>query len=156
MNSPLLKRPAVILATWFGCGKFPKAPGTAGTLGAIPLVWALSLLGPLPYMLATLVFTIFAIFVAHVYEAESGEHDASEVVIDEVAGFLVTMTWVPFSWTYVLAGFLLFRFFDILKPFPISYIDRKVGGGVGVVADDLLAGILANVILQFLWQKGWL
>jgi phosphatidylglycerophosphatase A len=148
------KKLVSVLATWFGCGKAPWAPGTFGTLGAIPLVWFFSLRGPLPYMLATLVFTIGAIFVAHFHEAATGEHDASEVVIDEVAGLLVTMTWVPFSWIYVALGFLLFRFFDILKPFPISYVDRKVGGGVGAVGDDLLAGILSNIILQALLQYG--
>lgn len=139
-------------ATWFGCGKAPFAPGTIGTLGALPLVWAFSYLQPLHYMLGTVIFSIAAIFVAHFHELMSGEHDASEVVIDEVAGFLVTMTWVPFHWIYVLAGFLLFRFFDVLKPFPISYMDRKIKGGVGIVADDLVAGILSNIIMQAIMQ----
>ena len=151
-----IQQVATVLATWFGLGKIPKAPGTYGTLGAIPLVWVFSLAGPIPYMLATLFFTLFAIFVAHIYEMGSGQHDDQEVVIDEVAGFLVTMTWVPFQWPYVVAGFLLFRLFDIWKPFPISYVDQKVGGGIGCVGDDLLAGIVANVILQFALQKGFL
>ncbi len=145
-----------ILASWFGCGRAPKAPGTFGTLGAIPVVVGFSLLGPMFYLLATLIFTIFAIFVAHFYEILTGRHDDKEVVIDEVAGFLVTMAWTPLTWTYLLLGFLLFRFFDILKPYPISYVDRKVGGGIGCVGDDLLAGILSNIILQLVLQNGWL
>lgn len=146
----------MIFATWFGCGKAPKAPGTFGTLGALPLAWALSLLAPLPYMLMTIVFSIFAIFVSHLHEISSGTHDASEVVIDEVAGFLVTMTWVPFNWKFVLCGFVLFRLFDVVKPFPISYMDRNIKGGIGIVADDLVAGILSNIILQLLLQRGFL
>jgi phosphatidylglycerophosphatase A len=145
-----------ILATWFGCGKAPKAPGTFGSLGAIPLVFALSYLPPIPYMLITVIFSIFAIFVAQFYEAQTGIHDDKSVVIDEVAGMLVTMAWVPFTWTYVVLGFLLFRLFDVLKPFPISYVDKKVGGGIGCVGDDLLAGILSNIILQVIMEKHWL
>jgi phosphatidylglycerophosphatase A len=145
-----------ILATWFGCGKAPKAPGTFGSLGAIPLVFALSFLPPIPYMLVTMIFTIAAIFVAQLYEGITGKHDDKEVVIDEVAGMLVTMAWVPFTWPYVILGFLLFRFFDVLKPFPISYVDKKVGGGIGCVGDDLIAGILSNIILQVILEKHWL
>jgi phosphatidylglycerophosphatase A len=145
-----------ILATWFGCGKAPKAPGTFGTLGAIPLAFALSFVGPLPYMLVTLIFSVGAIFVAQLYEGISGRHDDKEVVIDEVAGFLVTMAWVPFTWKYAVAGFLLFRLFDVWKPFPISYVDQKVKGGVGCVGDDLIAGILSNIILQVLLDQRWL
>jgi len=145
-----------ILATWFGCGKAKKAPGTFGTLGAIPLVYAFSLAGPINYLMLTFVFTIAAIFVAHFQEAATGVHDSKQVVIDEVAGFLVTMAWTPFRWPYILIGFVLFRFFDILKPYPISYIDKKVGGGIGCVGDDLLAGILSNIILQVILQQGWI
>ncbi len=152
----LEERATIILATWFGCGKVPRIPGTVGTLGAVPLLFLFSFFAPLQYMLATLVFTVLAIFVSHLHESFSGKHDSQEIVIDEVAGLLVTMTWVPFTWPYVVAGFLLFRFFDMLKPWPISYLDKRVGGGVGTVADDLLAGILSNIILQVIMQKGWL
>jgi phosphatidylglycerophosphatase A len=145
-----------IFATWFGCGKAPKAPGTFGTLGAIPLVWAFTLAGPINYLLLSMIFTVVAIFVAHLQELQSGRHDDKSVVIDEVAGLLVTMAWVPFSWTYVILGFALFRLFDIWKPFPISYIDKKIGGGVGCVGDDLVAGILGNIILQVILKQGWI
>jgi phosphatidylglycerophosphatase A len=138
------------LGTWFGCGQSRRAPGTVGTIGALPLVWLIALAGEFPYMGFTLAFAAVSILIAQKFEDDFGEgrHDLPEFVMDEVAGFLVTMAMVPFTWTYVLAGFLLFRLLDILKPYPISWFDRKVPGGVGVVADDLLAGIVANVILQ--------
>lgn len=145
-----------LVSTWFGCGRSPYVPGTVGTLGAIPLVWAFARMGEMRYMLATVTFTIVSIFIAQMYEdLIATEHDASEFVLDEVAGFLVTMTWVPFTWPFVLAGFAIFRVLDILKPFPISFIDKKVPGGVGAMADDLLAGIIANIILQVAIQSGW-
>jgi phosphatidylglycerophosphatase A len=138
------------LAIWFGCGLSPKAPGTVGTLGAIPLFYLLAGVGPMAYTAATGVFTVFTVFVAHFYESGSKDHDPQEFVMDEVAGFLVTMALVPFTWKAVLAGFVLFRLFDIWKPFPISWIDRNIKGGVGTVADDIAAGVAANVVLQAL------
>lgn len=154
----LHQRSLKLLATWFGCGYAPKAPGTAGTLGAIPLVYLFSSFSELKYLSVTICFAGFSILVAHLYETiiAPDTHDASELVIDEVAGFLVTMALVPFTVKWVIAGFVIFRIFDMLKPFPISYIDKKVLGGVGAVADDLLAGILSNIVLQVLLQKGWL
>ena len=142
------------LATWFGCGHSPLMPGTVGTLGAFPLVWFFYGLGEMAYLAATLLFCVFAILVAHLYEMEiAGVHDTPELVIDEVAGFLVTMAMVPLHWNWLLLGFLLFRFFDILKPFPISWVDRRVLGGVGAVADDLVAGILSSLVLQLVVQN---
>ena len=151
--SPLHLRSLTLLARWFGCGLFPKTPGTIGTLGAIPLVWAFARLGPMNYLYATFAIVVFSIVVAHIYETEVATGpDAPELVIDEVAGFLVTMAWVPFTWPWVLMSFMLFRFFDMLKPFPISWIDRRVEGGLGAVADDLAAGVICNIILQYLLQ----
>lgn len=136
--------------TWFGCGCAPKAPGTFGTVGALPLVWLASLMGDFPYMGFTLVFSAASILIAQKFEDDfgGGRHDLPEFVMDEVAGFLVTMAMVPFTWSFVLMGFVLFRLLDALKPYPISWFDRKVPGGVGVVADDLVAGIAANILLQ--------
>jgi phosphatidylglycerophosphatase A len=153
LNSSIRKT-VVLLSTWFGCGYLPKVPGTFGTLGAIPLVWLFQQTGETRYLLFTLAFTVVSIYVAQLYEdTVATEHDPSEFVLDEVAGFLVTMTWVPFTWQWVLAGFVLFRILDMVKPFPISWIDRRIPGGVGAMADDLVAGILANIILQFLLQR---
>lgn len=137
------------LARWFGLGLMPFAPGTFGTVGAIPLAIALCLLGPLPYMIGTLVFIVAAVFVAQAYEIFHGEHDPSQIVIDEVAGFLVAMTWVPPTWINILAAFVLFRILDIFKPFPINHIDRRMKGGLGTVMDDVAAGLVVNVLLQF-------
>lgn len=146
-----------ILATWFGCGLAPRGPGTVGTVGAIPLVVLFAYFGEKPYMIATFAFVVFSIFVAHLYEIEHpGDHDRSEVVIDEVAGFLITMTWLPMTPLWFALGFVAFRIFDVIKPWPISWVDAKILGGVGVVADDLVAGILSNIILQTVLQLGWL
>ncbi len=146
----------MIFVTWFGCGKSPVAPGTVGTLGALPLVWLVAQLNPLGGMIFIFTFTVAAMLLAHMHELMTGAHDPGEVVVDEVVGFLITMLWIPFHWPNVLAAFVIFRILDILKPFPISYIDRKVKGGVGAVGDDLLAGIIGNVILHALLQNGWL
>ncbi len=145
------------LATVGGVGKAPKAPGTFGTLPALPLVLALSFLGEVLWMLATLVLVMLAVIVASLYEKQTLRHDAKEVVIDEVAGFAVAMLWLPITWQSFLAAFVLFRFFDVVKPPPIRQVDKKVPGGLGVVADDVLAGVFSNLILQWVyWNTGWL
>lgn len=145
------------LATFFGVGFFPKGPGTAGTVATIPLVLLLSWAGPLVYMGFVLLLLPLSIIAAQVYEDDKGGHDHKEIVIDEVLGFMVTMTWLPITWKAMLAGFLLFRVLDIFKPFPIGYLDRKIPGGLGVVLDDLAAGIIASVILQYIYQHtSWL
>ena len=144
-----------ILATWFGCGLVPRAPGTVGTLGAVPLFLWLNTWPPFLYMAAVIIFVLLAIFVAQIYEVEA-DHDASEFVMDEVAGFLLTMTWIPLSALSLLFGFALFRLFDIVKPWPISFVDRKMGGGAGTVCDDVLAGLAANFVLQVLLGQGLL
>lgn len=132
--------PWVILAAWGPCGYAPVAPGTVGTLGAIPLYLALSRLPPAAYVLATAALTAVAVVAA----ARAGTYwqvvDASPIVIDEVVGYLVTLMLVPFSWKAVAAGFVLFRIFDVLKPWPASAFDR-VKSGFGVVMDDVAAGV---------------
>lgn len=145
------------IATVFGVGRIPKAPGTWGSLVTLPLVLGLMWLGPLVYMAATLAMAIVAIIAAEQYEQQSEKHDSKEIVIDEVAGMLVTMTMLPMTWQSFVIGFILFRLLDIFKPFPISYFDRKVPGGFGVVLDDLVAGMIANGILQLmLYHTVWL
>ncbi|MGE0763566.1 MAG: phosphatidylglycerophosphatase A [Bdellovibrionales bacterium] len=144
-------------ATWFGLGRLKPAPGTWGTLGAAPLVLVFVALGPYAYLAMTVGFAAVAMLVAHLYEQTHEGHDRSEVVIDEVAGFLVTMAWLPMTWQSWLLGFALFRVLDALKPPPISWVDRRIPGGVGVVADDLVAGVLANFILQMIYANtAWL
>lgn len=140
-------------ATWFGLGRLPHAPGTLGTLGAVPVVVVFYLFGHWSYLVAVALFSYFAIEVAEGYEKKYQTHDPKEVVIDEVAGFVVAMAWLPFTWQSFLYAFLIFRFLDVVKPYPIRWVDEKARGGLGVVADDLLAGIITNIILQFVFVK---
>lgn len=144
-------------ATLFGVGKIKKAPGTWGTLVTIPWALALNFWGPLWAMGITALLLPVVIFSAELYEQKHGGHDSKEIVVDEFLGFLITMTWLPITYQSYVFGFVLFRVLDILKPFPIGYIDKKVRGGLGVVADDVAAGIIANVILQIVYtQTSWL
>ena len=104
-------------------------------------------------MLAILILMPLAVWAAEVYEQDKGSHDSPEIVIDEVLGFMITMTWLPQTWKAYVAGFILFRVLDIFKPFPIGYLDKKVRGGLGVVADDVAAGIIASLILQTIYAN---
>ena len=152
-----MNRIVELLATFFYVGKMPKAPGTWGTLATLPLWYLLSFLNPLWYMTLVFLLVLIGIFICQAYEKISNSHDSKEVVIDEVAGFLITMTWLPVTWQAALFGFVLFRFFDILKPPPIKQLDQRIQGGVGVMIDDVAAGIIANILLQIVYnQTGWL
>lgn len=138
-------------------GLIPKAPGTFGTIVAIPIAYALALLGPNLYLLATLLLIVFSIWISEMHERALGTHDSKQIVIDEVVGYLVAFAWLPMTWQSFVGAFVVFRFFDILKPYPISVLDRKVKGGLGVVVDDLAAGLIANIILQLVASKtAWL
>lgn len=141
--------PWVLLAAWGPCGYSPWAPGTVGTLGAIPLYLALSPLSAGPYLLLTLALAVLAVVAAERAGRYWGVADASPIVIDEVVGYLVTMALVPFSWRTALAGFVLFRVFDIVKPWPAAAFDR-MKNGLGVVLDDLAAGVWAAAVLAAL------
>ncbi len=141
------------LATAGFVGLMPKAPGTFGTIVALPLAFLLAKVGPGFYLLATLFFIVFSIWISELYERAIGTHDSKQIVIDEVAGFLVAFAWLPVSPMSFAAAFILFRFFDIFKPWPISVLDRRVKGGLGVVVDDVGAGLATNVILQLVLSK---
>ena len=145
-----MRRLVIILATWWGTGYAPVAPGTVGTIAAIPLLLLLSLLPLYGYIPCVLVIGLAACWAAGRAEQIFGEKDNRRIVIDEVVGLLVAMTAVPLTWQYLLAGFVLFRIFDILKPPPIRLIERTVKGGWGVVLDDVLAGIYAQIALRIL------
>lgn len=145
--------PWVLLAAWGPCGYAPAAPGTFGTLGAIPLYLALSSLPVGWYLAAVLAFSALSALAAQRAGSYWGVPDASPIVIDEVAGYLLTMTLVRPSWATVVVGFLLFRVFDILKPWPASAFDR-MKNGFGVVMDDLAAGAYAWAALSALSQLG--
>ena len=146
----LLRHPADLLALGFGSGLAPVAPGTAGTVVAIPLYFLLQPLALHIYlMLVTGLFLIGIPLCAHTAR-RLGVHDHPGIVWDEIVGYLVTMTFAPPGWLWIVAGFVLFRLFYVLKPWPIKWLDRKVGGGFGIMVDDLLAGIVAAVVLYLL------
>ncbi len=133
---------ALVLSTWFGSGLLPVAPGTFGTIAAIPLIIVLNIL-EIWYIIIILAFAIaIAVWSAGHAQVLLKKNDPSAVVIDEVAGFLLTMTFLPATWPAVILGFFLFRLFDIFKPYPIKHLE-KIKGGFGIVMDDLLAGLYA-------------
>lgn len=143
-----LKNPIHFVALGLGSGLMPKAPGTFGTLVAVPLFYLLSAFDLYVYLLAVVAVTALGIYACGYTSRSLGVHDHPGIVIDEVAGYLVTMIAMPANLTSMLLGFILFRFFDILKPWPISWLDRKVSGGFGIMVDDLLAGFFALIIMQ--------
>ena len=141
-------RPMQFFAFGFGSGLSPKAPGTAGTLLAIPLYllvaqWSLPL-----YSLFIIVTALIGIWFCDVASRELGVHDHPGIVWDEFVGYWITMWALPSSWMWVVAGFVVFRILDIAKPWPISLLDRKVKGGFGIMIDDIVAGILACGVLH--------
>jgi len=140
----------VLFASWFGTGFSPFASGTVGTLAAIPFYLVLSTLALPLYLLTLLAFFFFSCWAAGQAEEIFGEKDSGKIVIDEVIGFLITMTAVSPSWLSITAGFLLFRFFDITKIPPARYFDRNLKNGYGVVLDDVIAGIYACLSLHLL------
>ena len=140
--------PALIAATWFGCGLLPKAPGTWGSLAALPFAWVLRVeWGFWGLAIATLLVSLVGWWAAEVYARKTGIADPGEVVIDEVAGQWLTLLPVPADPIYYLGGFLLFRLFDIKKPWVIGWADRNVHGGLGIMLDDLFAGAFGAVVL---------
>jgi phosphatidylglycerophosphatase A len=146
----LRTRIALTIATFFGVGFLPVAPGTYGTAAAIPLAWWMSHYSTPWQLFTATVVTLVGIWAAALTGRYLGVVDASQIVVDEVAGLLVTMIGVPFTWQTALAGFLLFRLFDITKPWPAWYFDRKVKNGAGVVLDDIAAGIYSRGCLALL------
>ncbi len=139
--------PWVLLAAWGPCGFAPMAPGTFGTLGAVPLWWALSALPRVALPIAIVALGLLGVVAAERAGRHWGVTDASAIVIDEVVGFLVTVSLVPFSWPNAAAGFVLFRIFDVVKPWPVSRFDR-VKNAWGVMLDDVAAGLYAMAILS--------
>ena len=139
-----------LLATWGGSGYSPFASGTVGTLAAIPFyIWLARLSLPL-YLLTLVAFFFLACWVSGQAEILFEEKDSGKIVIDEVVGYLVTMAGIPCDWRYAVAGFFLFRFFDIVKPPPANWFDRKMKNGYGVVLDDVAAGVYAWLCLTLL------
>ncbi len=143
----VFKDPVLFLAFGFGSGLVPRAPGTAGTAAAIPLYLWFSQYSLTIYLVLVFLVSITGVWICQQASARLGAHDHPGIVWDEFAGFLVTMIPASASWIWVVAGFVLFRVFDIWKPWPISWADRELKGGLGIMLDDLLAGGIAAVIL---------
>ena len=138
----------VCLATGFYTGNIPLAPGTFGTLPGLLLCFFLAGTSLSEAMLTALILIGFSIWIAGEAEKIIGTRDPGCIVIDEIAGMVVSLVGIPFTFYTAVAGFLLFRFFDIVKPIPIRTVDKNLHGGVGIVLDDVLAGIFANVTLR--------
>ncbi|TAK73542.1 MAG: phosphatidylglycerophosphatase A [Gammaproteobacteria bacterium] len=144
------QRPLYFIAFGFGSGTLPIAPGTFGTLMAIPFYLLFQSL-PLPlYLLFVLLFTALSCWICERVSREIQVHDHPGMCIDEFAGFFVTMINAPHGWLWILLGFLLFRLFDIWKPWPIRDIDKKMHNGIGIVLDDIVAGLYALIIIQII------
>lgn len=150
----LMKDPLHALSLGFGSGLSPWAPGTLGTLAAVPLYYAMSFLPVWAYWAVTAAVILIGIPACERTARALDVHDAGVIVWDEVAGYLIAMGMMPRQWQWLLAGFVLFRLFDIIKPWPIRIIDSKVGGGFGIMLDDIIAG--AFTLLVLLAVNQWL
>lgn len=144
----LLAHPIHFFALGFGSGLAPKAPGTFGTLAAIPVVWLAQQTGSIGYLILTLVAVIAGVGICGYTAKAMGEHDSPAIVWDEIAGYMVAFIGLAWSWQNLLLALVLFRLLDITKPGPIGWCDRKLKGGLGIMADDVVAGLATGLILQ--------
>jgi phosphatidylglycerophosphatase A len=142
------RNPIHFLAFGLGSGAAPKAPGTFGTLAAIPLWLLFADLPILSYIALIVVTSLVGIWLCGQTSKDLGVHDHGGIVWDEFVGLWITYIALPEGWLWVLFGFLLFRLFDIWKPWPIGWADSKVSGGLGIMLDDILAGFMALGVLQ--------
>lgn len=148
----VFRDPFHLLAFGFGSGLAPKAPGTFGTLAAMPLA-ALAWLLPFGVTVAIGVgLSALAVWICGVSARRLGVHDHPGIVLDEIAGYYLAMLFAPQGVLWLAAGFVLFRFFDIAKPWPIGWLDRRLAGGLGIVVDDLVAGVFAGILLLLAQQ----
>jgi len=151
MPRPPLSNPGVLLATWFGAGYLPKAPGTWGSFGALPFAWVIvDIGGARALAVAALVVFVVGLWASKVYMDKTGAHDPGAIVIDEVAGQWIVLLAAPLDPVAYTAGFVLFRLFDVVKPWPISWADKRIGGAWGVMMDDVLAGLAGLGVLYLL------
>ncbi|SBS37298.1 Phosphatidylglycerophosphatase A [Marinomonas spartinae] len=150
------RNPIHFLAFGLGSGAAPKAPGTFGTLAAIiPFFFIWQYLSDIQYFFMLVAASLLGIFLCHKTAKDLGVHDHSGIVWDEFVGFWITMWLAPTGWLYIAVGFVLFRLFDILKPWPISWFDKNVHGGFGIMIDDILAGVAAFAVMQLLAHFVW-
>ena len=142
------RNPIHFAAFGFGAGAIKVAPGTCGTLVAIPLYILLQDLPLLMYIFITAALFLLGVWLCQITTRDLGVHDHSGIVWDEIVGYLITMAAAPAGWLWLVLGFALFRLFDIWKPWPINLLDRHVKGGFGVMIDDVMAGIYAWLVMQ--------
>lgn len=149
---PNFRNPVHVIAFGFGAGLVPKAPGTAGTVLGVFVYLSLA---PLPlqlYLAVTALFFVAGVWICGRTARDLGVRDHGGIVWDEIVGFLAAMTALPPHWTWMAAGFVLFRLLDIAKPWPIGWIERRVRGGLGIMLDDLLAGLGTLLLLQLAYR----
>jgi len=144
------EKAVMFLATGFYVGNVPLAPGTFGSLIGLPLCFLLAGIQLPPAIILAVLFIGFAVWIAHAAEKIFKQKDPGCIVIDEVAGMVVTLIGLPFNLMTAGSGFIIFRILDILKPFPIRTLDKRLAGGIGIVADDVVAGIFANIFIRIL------
>jgi phosphatidylglycerophosphatase A len=154
----MLNQNAIVLYLATGCksGYSPVAPGTAGSLAALLPCGLLSLLPLSVSTIFLIAFIVLAVWAAELAEGILGQKDPGCIVIDEFAGMMITLIGIHFTWQSVLSGFIIFRIMDILKPFPIRYLERTIPGGAGVVLDDVAAGVAAHLVLRLLCLFPWM
>lgn len=150
------RRPSGVIATWFGAGLLPRAPGTWGSLAALPFAWAIARAGGWPALaVATALVFALGVWAAGQEARHTGAQDPGSIVIDEVAGQWLTLLFAPLDPLSYALGFVLFRIADITKPWPASWADRKIKGGIGIMLDDLLAAAYALLVMlayrRFIW-----
>ena len=154
--SELIKSPSLFLAFGFGSGLARKAPGTFGSMAGLA-IWLLLANLSLPAYLMVVTFSGLAgVYICGTAAEKLGVHDHGGIVWDEFVGLWIAMAALPVSWASIILGFGLFRFFDILKPWPISWIDKKVSGGWGIMLDDIAAGAAASATIYMLASLGWI
>ncbi|KTD02165.1 phosphatidylglycerophosphatase A family protein [Fluoribacter gormanii] len=142
--------PIYFIAFGFGSGLMPTAPGTWGTLAAIPVYLLLMGTNWVVYLFLTLIAFLLGVWVCDKVSQDLGVHDYKGIVWDEVVGYLLTMFMAPQGVKWMICGFILFRIFDIWKPQPIDYVDQKVRGGFGIMLDDVLAAVPSWILMQVL------
>lgn len=150
LTPSLLKDPVHFLSFGFGTGYIPKAPGTAGTLVGVALYIPLQFLSDIIYAVVLVMMFLLGCWLCAKTSAVLGTHDHGAIVWDEIVGYLLTMLAAPVGWAWIVLGFLLFRLFDILKPWPISWFDKQVKGGFGIMLDDVIAAIFGLIIIQII------
>ncbi|WP_144391911.1 phosphatidylglycerophosphatase A family protein [Pleionea sediminis] len=151
-NKQILLNPIYCLAFGLGTGLSPKAPGTVGTVIAIPLFWAIAHWPIWAMLLLIVAMTLIGIYLCGETARALHMHDHPGIVWDEIVGYLIAMLPLSGDWRAIILGFVLFRFFDIVKPWPIGAIDKAVKGGLGIMLDDIIAGLMAALVGGLAWH----